>query len=762
MSKLGLARRKAHASLLVSVLLLSGLLVFPASAASSWSKPRPSSYTPYYETIGNSKSDSIASIGMGVQIWDYVERPEGYLDVLTLRISASVNTREGIQYTWGSLSFNWYTVSNPTGITGDDAGVWLSLPFPVLYYGVEYTKVWVCSNGFLSFDWPSTSPTPQTIPNENKPNSTVAPFWRDLNPAAGGSITYGYVGLSRYGPLFVISWNGVRNKNNGVEQTFQVVIRSPVSGGYGYYHNWIIFQYQSITKDYQTTVGIEDQVGDKGKSYDYNQLSNRTALVLAYTDAAGYDTVGYRLEQLKIRITKSDGYARLDFQETSIGGYNVLLKSTDDGQRDFYTSAIEYAGGLLVAALIEGPVAGIIYGGLLVLGHGAAASLSAGLSEPQFQVDDATEYENEANVTAPAKTEQYYLTGPNPFDSTLTAIVEWLFLDPNNMGHDLTITAEASYKDLSYGYYYTISTSTTLNMYISSGDGGGGGCPYVFTWDGSKYLLDNNVLPASESSDGTDVTDFYMLQQMLAQRVDGTYSILLSEFENEHDFFDHIQLLAVDYPSNVNVAVSPYGEILTYTNPSPPVSVIDDNNRNVKSLLNSIDGNYYEGPNGSYITLNFGDLDVSQGAKLIVRSDQYEEKSPVCVQTMNRAGEWQTIATIHTRTYWSTDIIDMSKHLPDARGNLKVRLYFVSNDKIDFVGLDTSPQATIHIQEGQLVSAIHSTEGDVTTKLLYSDQTHAQLVPGQEIKPTFTLPSQTMEARNYIIKVEGHYYTITT
>jgi hypothetical protein len=103
----------------------------------------------------------------------------------------------------------------------------------------------------------------------------------------------------------------------------------------------------------------------------------------------------------------------------------------------------------------------------------------------------------------------------------------------------------------------------------------------------------------------------------------------------------------------------------------------------------------------------------------------------------------------------------MSEHLPDAKGNLKVRLYFTANHKIDFVGLDTSPQATIHIHEGQLISAIHSVDGDVTPLLLYSDDTYAELVPEQQIELKFTLPTQTMETRDYIIITEGHYYTIT-
>ena len=320
---------------------------------------------------------------------------------------------------------------------------------------------------------------------------------------------------------------------------------------------------------------------------------------------------------------------------------------------------------------------------------------------------------------------------------------------------------------VSFGYYM-ISANTSVvpgefdradNTFI---DGtvlvtrAGSGCPYVSTWNGSTFVLDDNLLLMSQ--DGADVTDYYVLHQSLAQREDGTYLLMLSEFESEHSYFDYAQLLAVDHPSNVNVAVSPYGEILTYINPHPPASAIDNNNRNVKSLLGSIDGSYYEGYNGSYITLNFGELGVSEGAKLVLRADA--AKYSIHIQVRDGSGDWSMVVTIIPRVYWSTEIVDLSDYLPDAEGSLKVRLYFTANHKIDFVGLDISPQSTINTQQGQLISAIQSVNGNVTDSLLYNDAIYTELVPGQNIQLTFALPQQISEARTYIIVVEGRYYTI--
>jgi len=188
----------------------------------------------------------------------------------------------------------------------------------------------------------------------------------------------------------------------------------------------------------------------------------------------------------------------------------------------------------------------------------------------------------------------------------------------------------------------------------------------------------------------------------------------IQEFEHEHVYLDQVKLLAVDHPPDVNVAVTPYGEILTYSNPVPPISAVDDG-IDVLPLLSSVDENYYQCYNGSYVTLTFASTDVSNGAKLIVGEDDPLRhpwlKSPVYVQVLNATGEWDTVAVFHTRTYWATDIINMTGYLPDSEGNLKVRLCFVSNDKLRLKRqnrlrrLRHNPKASIEIHQANLISA---------------------------------------------------------
>lgn len=262
-------------------------------------------------------------------------------------------------------------------------------------------------------------------------------------------------------------------------------------------------------------------------------------------------------------------------------------------------------------------------------------------------------------------------------------------------------------------------------MYTASG----GACPFVYTWNGTSYVIDNNLLRDSEAGGGSDVEDYYRLEQTLVPKYDGHwfswYSLQIREFENEHSYFDQVQFVAVDHSSDVNVAVSPSGEILTYTNPYAPQSAIDDNGENVEPLINSIDGDYYEGYNGNYIILDFGDLDITQGAKLVLRADQKPLREAWSIHIQVLDGVWETIATIAPRAYWATEIVDLHCYLPAANSDLKVRLYFTSHHKLDYVGLDTSEQANFVVHEANLVSAFHSQEGWVLFKLLFKDNDYA-------------------------------------
>lgn len=159
--------------------------------------------------------------------------------------------------------------------------------------------------------------------------------------------------------------------------------------------------------------------------------------------------------------------------------------------------------------------------------------------------------------------------------------------------------------------------------------------------------------------------------------------------------------------------------------------------------------------------LDFGSLDVSQAAKLVLRAN-FEFKKDTCihVQVLNETGGWIDAAVLRTRSRWSTLVVDLADYLPNPDDTLNIRLYFTGIHKVDYVGLDTTPQADITTIQTSAVRAIHSTWGRVTLKLLLNDQVYAELVPGEQIELEFILPNNEEEARIFIIHIEGHYVAI--
>lgn len=314
--------------------------------------------------------------------------------------------------------------------------------------------------------------------------------------------------------------------------------------------------------------------------------------------------------------------------------------------------------------------------------------------------------------------------------------------------------------------------------YTTGGGGGPGGyCPFVSVWDGGSYVHDNNVLPRSVLSGGVDVEDFYRLEQTPV-RENGKYMLLLSEFASDHSYLDKVNLLAVDHESEVNIAVTSGGEILTYKNPTAPISAVDKDGNDTLSEISLIDGNvsdpatYFQGFPNDYLVLNFGKV-KSDNAKLILRDDMKKMDDPcILVQVKNGSGAWQTVDTLVPRAYWSMEAANLSPYVVKGQ-DLWVRLYWQQPHRLDYVGLDTSKQAKINLQQGELVSAVHSKngdptvpgaymgDGDVKSKLLRDDGIYSQLSPSEQIELAFALPEVSSDfIRDFILVSKGSYSTL--
>ena len=303
-----------------------------------------------------------------------------------------------------------------------------------------------------------------------------------------------------------------------------------------------------------------------------------------------------------------------------------------------------------------------------------------------------------------------------------------------------------------------------------------GGCPYVFVHNGIKYIEDNNILQWSENKDGTsrDVTDFYRLEKSLVPSK-GKYHLLIREFENEHSYIDQVQLIAVDYPDNVDIVPTREGKILTYSNPLKPQSCIDQNKDDqLMKIKGKVDG-YFKGHAGCYLILDWGKLRKAKRAKLVLYSDGpltgYLQPAivdlttktlSIHIQIQNKSGGWHDIATLRPRENWGMDIIDISEFLPILKKYSRIKLLWTASHKLDYIGLDISENQTVKSYTLIPLTAIHSHKGSVIEEVMKLDSNYTEIVPGEEIRFSFKSLSPPSDDynRDFILKIRGRYIHI--
>jgi len=188
-----------------------------------------------------------------------------------------------------SPSYNWVEIDpiyggsgiiiplSDFGDMGDIADI--ELPFNLKYYGINYTILTLCSNGWIS---PGTTNAMDfmnwSIPGPGGPSPLIAPFWDDLR-IGNGRVCYFYDQLNNQ---LIIEWSNLINDFNNDEETFQIIIFDsayyPTSTG----DNVLLFQYNTINNVDQgsygeysnhgefATVGLEDHTSNIGLEYTYS------------------------------------------------------------------------------------------------------------------------------------------------------------------------------------------------------------------------------------------------------------------------------------------------------------------------------------------------------------------------------------------------------------------------------------------------------------------------------------------------------------
>jgi len=212
-------------------------------------------------------------------------------------------------YDSGDLGYNlapiyeWIEIDNDFGGDGIDlnlsdngdgnninnSSAIVMLPFDFKFYGIEYDRITVNTNGWIAFGESSLeSFRNYPIPGAGGPSPMLAVFWDDLKTSSNGEI-YKYIGDN----YVIIEWSDMRTYNNNSSETFQVILfdntnLTPTGD------NEILLQYKDFnntsngnlsgwgnTHGGYATIGIENHLSTIGLQYTFNNEYPTAAMTLS-------------------------------------------------------------------------------------------------------------------------------------------------------------------------------------------------------------------------------------------------------------------------------------------------------------------------------------------------------------------------------------------------------------------------------------------------------------------------------------------------
>ncbi len=167
----------------------------------------------------------------------------------------------------------------------------IPLPFTFKYYGVDYDRISISSNGWLAMDsTTSTDFTNSGIPNADGPPAMIAGVWDFLHPGiidAAGDVYYYHDAQNH---RFIVEYFRVDHYPSGYPETFEILLYDPAYYPTPTGDGEIVVQYLLPLQRPGSTLGIENWEQTVGVQYYYDGTYHENAGVVTDSFAIKYTT----------------------------------------------------------------------------------------------------------------------------------------------------------------------------------------------------------------------------------------------------------------------------------------------------------------------------------------------------------------------------------------------------------------------------------------------------------------------------------------
>ena len=212
----------------------------------------------------------------------------------------------------------------------------VALPFPINYYGVSYTNLYVSPYGMAGFlpDGLGTAVS-DSLPAD-PPLAAVFPYWGEIDGGRVPAVTT--VGVAGTAPnrQVIVTWrNAQYADDSSLKASVQAAFYESASADT---YNDIVFRYQDVNETNTVlggglaeTNGIEDEYGAMHQEYDYNGsglLAAGNALLFAQTAPPDYTPPVGTIRALGLTATTVTFDVRFDDLVSVLAASNLVISST--------------------------------------------------------------------------------------------------------------------------------------------------------------------------------------------------------------------------------------------------------------------------------------------------------------------------------------------------------------------------------------------------------------------------------------------------
>jgi hypothetical protein len=285
-------------------------------------------------------------------------------------------------------------------------------------------------------------------------------------------------------------------------------------------------------------------------------------------------------------------------------------------------------------------------------------------------------------------------------------------------------------------------------------DGSRGSCPFLYTFDGQRFVPANDIISVSRDA-GREYVDSMLFDARPG--ADGLLEVRVVEVREEESFLDMVALEAVNVPDGYDVALSPDGRAFSVRGAVPAFRVSGAS----AGALATVDGVGLSGYDGMSVVAEFAA--PGPGAVLLMTVDGFEHdssqprivpKRPAVRVEAFADRRWTLVGEAHPRELADTTAFDLAPFV--SAGRVTVRVTTVSCDTsvyqlVDRLALSSAPSGLARTRA--LAASVSGPEPGAAAALASRDGVRTHLVSGQRL--TFTAYDAGADA--YVIESVGWY-----